>query len=84
VLVQVDNCYPFGLPFNSYTRENATSQGFLYNGKELQDEFNIEWYDYEARMYMSDVGRWGVIDKLAEKMRKWSPYSYAMIVHFDL
>jgi len=35
---------------------------YKYDGKELQ---KTGMYNYGARMYMPDLGRWGVIDPLA-------------------
>ena len=79
MVVGVDDYYPFGLSISgqSYSRENSTPQDFKYNGKELQDELGLGWLDYGARMYMADIGRWGVVDPLSEQMRRWSPYNYS-------
>jgi RHS repeat-associated protein len=56
------NYYPGGLTFNSYSRESAVPQNYLFNGKEQINDLSVDWADYGARMYMPEIGRWGVID----------------------
>jgi RHS repeat-associated protein len=77
-VVQMDDYYPFGLTFNSYRREDSTPNLSLYNSKEMQDELNLGWMDYGARMYMPDIGRWNSKDLLAEKFVGLSPYVFAL------
>ncbi|MDQ0066047.1 RHS repeat-associated protein [Chryseobacterium lathyri] len=74
--LEENNYYAFGLKHEGYNvLPGNTSYTYGYNGKELQKETG--WSDYGARMYMADIGRWGVVDPLAEQMRRHSPYNYA-------
>jgi RHS repeat-associated protein len=79
-VVQTTDYYPFGLAINplSTQKQSALDNDYLYNGKELQDEHNLGWTDYGAREYMNDIGRWGVVDPMSEKYRRWTPYNYVM------
>jgi RHS repeat-associated protein len=73
--MDTNNYYPFGLNHiggSSYSNFGSY-YNYKYNGKELQE---TGMYDYGARFYMSDIGRWGVVDPLAEKMTRHSPYNY--------
>ncbi|MEG1667898.1 DUF6443 domain-containing protein [Chryseobacterium sp.] len=68
--------YPFGLNHIGGLKGNLGGYyNYKYNGKELQE---TGMYDYGARFYMPDIGRWGVIDPLAEIYRRHNPYGYAI------
>ncbi|WP_330746901.1 DUF6443 domain-containing protein [Chryseobacterium sp. CP-77] len=78
-VIDANNYYPFGLKHQEGLIVPAPFGGvpynYKYNGKELQES---GMYDYGARFYMPDIGRWGVVDPLAEQYRRWSPYNYTM------
>ena len=71
--------YPFGLSFlnpssglSAYD-PMAIPYNYKYNGKELQE---TGMYDYGARFYMPDIGRWMSLDPLSEEFSDWTPYRF--------
>jgi len=78
-VLEENNYYPFGLKHEGYNNSNLanTNYKYKYNGKELQDELNLNLYDYGARNYDPSIGRWMNVDPLAEQMKRYSPYNYA-------
>lgn len=72
--VQETDYYPFGLDIQKSLI--GTENKYQYNGKEKQDQEKM--YDYGARFYDPVIGRWNVVDPMAEDYGPFSPYNYTL------
>ncbi len=72
-IIQEADYYPFGM---RHDRSVTATNHYLYNGKELNDELGLDWYDYGARWLDVETGRWSTIDPLAERYASMSPFNY--------
>ncbi|MEL6132259.1 MAG: DUF6443 domain-containing protein, partial [Bacteroidota bacterium] len=79
VVQVIQGYYPFGLSHGgSLSTSTSPENQYLFNGKERQDELNLGWYDYGARMYDPTIGRWNGVDALADSYAPMSPYNYTL------
>ena len=65
--------FNFTDPAQQFPNPNLVNK-FLYNGKELQVQTN--YYDYGFRQMDPQLGRWHVVDAMAEQFISESPYAY--------
>lgn len=70
-VIQESHFYAFGLRIEGLGVQNDNK--YLYNGKELTDDFGLNWYEYGWRMYDAEIGRWHQVDPMDEFM---SPYCF--------
>jgi len=77
-VMEYQHYYPFGMQLEAlgYTSGNDLKNNYLYNGKELQEDYGLNWYDYGARMYDPVIGRFTTQDAYAEKYASLTPYQY--------
>lgn len=68
---------PFGSPM-SLRSFNTTSSRYGFNGKEKDDEINVNGgsYDFGDRIYDPRIGRWLSLDPLMRKYAGLSPYNF--------
>jgi len=63
-ILQVADYYPFGMAMaeNSYENVLETKNRYKYNGIEEQDDFRLNTFMAEFRMFDPTIGRWWQID----------------------
>jgi RHS repeat-associated protein len=86
-VVQQEDFYPFGLTFNSYSRESSVPNQYLFNQGTGEKMFHTERvYDLglnvdesRYRTYDYTTGRWWQIDPLADEgdLIELTPYNYS-------
>ncbi len=74
--------YPFGMEIRrgdishpSPRSGNKLNNRYLYNGKEFQDDFELNWYDYGFRFYDPQLARFHTVDPHAENYYHASPFA---------
>jgi len=74
---QFASYYPYGMEMTMYSW-NLDDNKYLYNGKEHQNDFELDWYDYGSRYYDPELARFHTVDPLSENEHNisLSPYHY--------
>ncbi len=74
-LLQENHYYAFGMNMEgTWVPQIGVGNQYQYNGKELNEDFGLNWNDYGARWYDVAIGRFTSVDPLAAEMPSWSPF----------
>ena len=79
---QINHYYPFGLNMEgNWTPKGANGEGnkYQYNGKELNDDFGLNWNHHDWRFLDVAINRWVTVDPQAESDDQigLSPYHFS-------
>jgi RHS repeat-associated protein len=78
-VTQENHYYAFGMNMEGvWVNQPSPDNRYQYNGKELNEDFGLNWNDYGARFYDAAIARWNSIDPKAEKYYAHNSYSYVM------
>ena len=77
-VTQESHYYPFGMNHDGpWYATVAPENKYLYNGKELNTDYDIKLMDYGARWYDGAIGRFTGVDPIAEDFPWVTVYNYA-------
>ncbi|MEJ0055864.1 MAG: RHS repeat-associated core domain-containing protein [Bacteroidota bacterium] len=77
-VIQTDSYYPFGLRFDSYSREGSVpNKTKLFQGQEQIDDLGLNWVSFKWRNHQPEIGRFFNVDPLSEKYYYNSPYAFS-------
>ena len=82
-IIEEDHYYAFGLKIAAISskklgdiNEGSLKNNNLYNDKELNDDADLNWYDYGFRSYDPQIGRFPQLDPLTDDYPELTPYQY--------
>jgi RHS repeat-associated protein len=71
--------YPYGMRHEGLAAPAVgVPHRFLFQGKELEGAFGVDWMDFGARRYDAQVGRWWGVDAMANDRSDWTPYRFGL------
>ena len=74
-VVQQEDYYPFGLAFNSFSRQALVPQNYEFNGIEAQVDLGLNVSQAFFRTMDPAIGRWWQIDPKVESYVQLTPYN---------
>jgi len=78
IAIQRNLYYPFGMTLDgTWNMATNPEMNYLYNGKELENDLDLDWNFYGFRIYDPSIGRFSGVDPIAEKFSHLSPFNYA-------
>ncbi|HWK07239.1 MAG TPA: DUF6443 domain-containing protein [Puia sp.] len=84
-IIEENHYYAYGLKIAAISSHKLGDAGegklknpYLYNGKEMLDEdADLNWYDYGFRSYDPQIGRFMQLDPLTDEYPELTPFQYA-------
>jgi RHS repeat-associated protein len=84
-IIEENHYYSFGLKIAAISSKKLAdsydgkiNNAFLFNGKEmLDDDADLNWYDYGFRSYDAQIGRFMQLDPLTDSYPHYTPYQFA-------